>query len=128
MAIDTLIACLQSIRPPADVEEWLRIEGKPTDVPVDETYNRAVRDLLTALGAVSEQTGEVTSPMAYYFIQSLIWSSREGALNSSSWKGLRGEGCAGMGLQLVDLLEANRLHCGPNPTPLRVVQAVMGII
>jgi hypothetical protein len=131
MIPEALVACLRDFGPPANVEEWLRVDKKTADPAgnaPNEAYRRGVRDLLTALGVISGETGEASSPMAYYFIQSLLHSIRDNALSPSNWTGLRGDGCGGTGLQIVHLLEENRLQCTPQPTPLRVIEAVIGII
>ncbi len=131
MSTDALLACLRAIRPPADVEEWLRFDppaDPPTEAVASHDYRRAVRDVLITLGVLSEETGEVTSPMAYYFVQSLLQTARDGALTADSWKGLMAEDCAGSGARIVHLLEETRLTCSANPTPLRVIRAVMAVI
>src|SRR5437870_4793902 len=94
MSTDALLACLWAIRPPADVEEWLRI-SPPTASGAEPShdYRRAVRDVLIVLGVLSEQTGEVTSPMAFYFVQSLLHLAQDETLTPDSWQGLMGEGC-----------------------------------
>lgn len=121
-----LIASLRTIQPPDGVEEWLRFEVAD-DAP-DGDYSRAVRDLLTALGVLSPDTGQVTSPAAFYLIQSLLWSIRDGAFSAESWQGLVQDSCGGAGMRLVDMLEHNRLQCAASPTPLRVIEAVMAVI
>jgi 8-oxo-dGTP pyrophosphatase MutT (NUDIX family) len=129
MSTDALLACLTAIRPPAHVEEWLRISPPmPSEAEPPHDYRRAVRDVLLALGVLSTETGEVTSPMAYYFVQSLLHLAQDGALTPDSWRGLAGEGCAGSGARLVHLLEETRLHCSANATPLRIIRAVMAVI
>jgi 8-oxo-dGTP pyrophosphatase MutT (NUDIX family) len=66
--------------------------------------------------------------MAYYFVQSLVQLARDGALTPDSWQGLMGEGCAGSGARIVHLLEETRMTCSANPTPLRIIRAVMAVI
>jgi 8-oxo-dGTP pyrophosphatase MutT (NUDIX family) len=129
MSSDALLACLGAIRPPADVEEWLRIGGpRPGDAEPSLDYQQAARDVLAAFGVLSAETGEVTSPMAYYFVQSLVHSVQDGALTSGAWQGLMGDGCAGSGARIVHLLEENRLTCSARPTPLRTIRAVIAVI
>ncbi len=122
-----LLACLRAIRPPANVEEWVQISPPAPDMPGGD-YSRAIRDLLAALGVVSEKTWDITSPNAYYLVQSLVHSIEDGALTSASWQGRTGDGCAGTGARLVHLLEENRLTCVDNPTPVRIIQAVIAVI
>jgi NUDIX domain len=129
MSTDALLACLRAIRPPANVEEWLRIgQPAPSGAAPSEDYRRAVQDMLAAFGALKRDTGDVTSPMAYYFVQSLLHSIQDGALASRTWQGLAGERCTGTGARLVHLLEENRLWCSTEPTPLRTIRAVMAVI
>ncbi|MCC7448621.1 MAG: hypothetical protein IT324_14470 [Anaerolineae bacterium] len=127
---DSLMACLQAVRPPADVEEWLRVDTPACAGVVPSTdYRQAVHDVLAALGVVSAETGQATSPMAYYFVQSILHAIHDKAYTPANWHGLRGEtDCTGSGARLVHLLEENRLGCCPNPTPLRIVQAVTAVI
>ena len=69
---DTLLACLRSVAAPANVEEWLLPDvGGAADIELlqqSSGYAQGIHDLLMALGVVS-QTGDATSPMAYYFVQ-----------------------------------------------------------
>jgi 8-oxo-dGTP pyrophosphatase MutT (NUDIX family) len=129
MSQDALIACLQAYPRPEDAEAWIladQIAQPEMDVP--EAYRRAVQDMLIALGAISAQTGQFTSPVAYYFVQSLLCAFRDGALKADAWTGSLADECAGTGARLVRLLESHRLACVDSPTPLRRVQAVMAII
>jgi 8-oxo-dGTP pyrophosphatase MutT (NUDIX family) len=129
MTSETLVTCLRAVQPPAGVEEWLRaIQPVTEDVPPSEDYRRAVRDVLAMLGVLSGTTGEVTSPMAYYFVQSWLCSIQDGAFKPATWQGSMGEDCGGGGARLVHVLEENRLACCANPTPLRIVQAVTAVI
>lgn len=129
MSSDALLACLRTIRPPADVEEWLRIsDPRLDDAAPSQDYRQAIRDMLAVFGVLSGETDEVTSPMAYYFVQSLLHSVQSGALTPDMWRGLTGEDCAGSGARLVHFLEENRLACSPRPTPLRIIRAVIGVI
>src|SRR5262245_60191032 len=107
MSREKLLACLQAIQAPKDIEEWL-ITAHEDSAGVGGEYAQAVRDLLAGLGVVSAQTGEATSPMAYYFIQSLSYALNEGTLTPDHWRGLPDEGCAGAGSRLVHLLEESR--------------------
>ncbi len=128
MTTETLLACLQDIQPPADIEEWIRtaaVGGHGRALPAD--YRQGVRDVLTAFGLLTGN-GEPASPMAYYFIQSLLHTVQDGALDTTSWQeGLTGP-CSRIGSQLVHLLEQHRLECAPAATPLRVVEAVTAVI
>ncbi len=129
MSHDTLMSCLQAYSPPEDAESW--ILAAPNDqaaAEVPEGYHRAVQDMLTALGVISAQTGQFTSPVAYYFVQSLLCALRDGALKADTWTGSLADECSGTGTRLVRLLESHRLACVDSPTPLRRVQAVMAII
>lgn len=129
MTPEKLLTCLRAVQPPAGVEEWLRtLQPAAEDVVPSEDYRRAVHDVLVSLGVLSGTTGEVTSPMAYYFVQSLLCSIQDGAFKPAIWQGSMGEDCAGGGARLVHMLEENRLACCANPTPLRVVQAVTAVI
>ena len=132
---DQLLACLQSIPAPTDVEEWLVKDHRSSSPSspassqdVQGDYDRAVRDLLVALGVLSAESGAPTSPMAYYFVQSLSYAILDRALTPESWRSLPDEGCAGSGARLVHLLEETRLTCATSPTPLRVVRAVTAVI
>lgn len=128
MSINQLLACLRAIQQPADTEEWLiRDQPRPTEPVVSEEYRRAVHDMLTALGVLSE-ANTVASPMAYYFVQSLLVSLRDGTLSPAMWQGLAGQECSGTGARLVRLLESHRVTCADNPTPLRVIAAVTAVI
>lgn len=129
MTTDILLTCLRSIRPPAAVEEWLLADkaAPPAGLEAYGEYGRGIRDLLTGLGVLSE-SGEVVSPMAYYFLQSLIASLRDGAANAEAWQGLAGQPCAGTGARLVHLLEEYRMSCSTDPSPLRKVQTVIAVI
>ncbi len=129
MTIDILLACLRAIPRPAEAEEWLLTN--PTVVPrgtVPADYRRAVQDMLVAMGVISAETGEVTSPIAYYFVQSLLASLRDGALTPAAWQGAASDDRAGIGARLVRLLETHRASSLKNPAPLRVIQAVMAVI
>src|SRR5215831_4990107 len=131
MTIEALTACLRAIQPPAKTEEWVRAEGSTpsenlTENQPPEEYCRAVQDVLALLGVVSEKTGQIASPTAYYFIQSLLYSRRDEVLSPAVWQGK--DGCESLGGTLVNLLEAHRLNCCPTPTPVRVVEAVMAVI
>ena len=128
MTFDSLIACLNALQPPAGVEEWLRPNHSSMQMTPSNDYQRAVWDVLVALGGIAD-TGEVTSPMAYYFIQSLIYAIQEGTLSEKTWQAdVMTDTCTGTGVQLVHLLESHRLTCGENPTPLRTIQAVTAVI
>jgi hypothetical protein len=127
MTTSALMGCLQAIKVPAGVEEWLRPE-QTTSVQISDDYTRGVHDVLAALGALSPETSELSSPMAYYFVRSLLASIRDKALTSMSWQDLPDEPCSGVGAQLVRLLEENRLACCDNSTPLRIVTAVTAVI
>ncbi len=128
MTTGALMDCLQALRIPDGVEEWLRPEEAAPSTRSSHDYRRGVNDVLAALGALSAETGELTSPMAYYFVRSLLASLHDGTLNAASWQGLPDDACAGTGARLVRLLEENRLACCDNPTPLRVVRAVTAVI
>ncbi len=129
MSQDALIACLLAYPRPADAEAWiLADQAAQPGVEVPEAYRRAVHDMLIALGVISSQTGQFTSPVAYYFVQSLLCAFRDGALKADAWIGSLADECAGTGARLVRLLESHRLACVDSPTPLRRVQAVMAII
>src|SRR5260221_1052685 len=131
MSREKLLACLQAIQAPADVEEWLITAHERSASSGGESnteYDRAIRDLLVGLGIISAETGEATSPMAYYLIQRLYHALDEGPLMPENWRGLPDEGCAGAGARLVHLMEETRLGCTANPTPLRIVRAVTSVI
>ncbi len=129
MSQDALIACLQAYSRPEDAEAWiLADQTAQPGAEVPEAYRRAVHDLLIGLGVISAQTGQFTSPVAYYFVQSLMCAFRDGALKADAWMGLLADECTGTGARLVRLLESHRLACVALPTPLRRVQAVMAII
>jgi 8-oxo-dGTP pyrophosphatase MutT (NUDIX family) len=123
------MACLQAIRPPADIEEWVqankveRSEAKPS-----ADYSQGVYDVLAALGVLTGPNNTPVSPMAFYFVQSLMHTIAEETLTSESWKRLAGDVCGGVGARLVDLMESNRIACSPEPTPLRVIQVVTAVI
>jgi 8-oxo-dGTP pyrophosphatase MutT (NUDIX family) len=128
---DQLLAYLHSIPAPADVEEWLvkdRAFSPSSPAIIESDYGRAVRDVLAALGVLSVESGAVTSPTAYYFVQSLAYAIQDRALTPDSWRGLPDEGCTGAGARLVHLLEETRLACDSSATPLRVVRAVTAVI
>ena len=129
MTIDSLTACLRAIQPPAKIEEWVRAEGlsAPGSLPSPD-YQQAVRDLLALLGVVSEDGGQIVSPTAYYFVQSLLYARRDGVLSPAVWQGKGAQDCTSLGGDLVTLLESHRLACSPSPTPVRVVEAVMAVI
>jgi hypothetical protein len=128
---DKLLACLRSVVAPANVEEWLLpdVAGAPDRelLRQDSAYAQAIHDLLKGLGVVSPD-GKTTSPMAYYFVQSLLSTIRDGALTEQSWQGLPDEGCAGSGARLVHLLEETRMACAADPMPLRIVRASTAVI
>lgn len=128
MTTETLLACLREIRPPADIEEWMRTAtaGTPDHSPSAD-YRQGIQDALAAFGVLSEN-GEPVSPMAYYFVQSLLYAIQDGAFNSSSWQGGLADSCTGLGTRLVHFLEQHRLECAPVATPLRVVEAVTAVI
>jgi 8-oxo-dGTP pyrophosphatase MutT (NUDIX family) len=135
MSQDALITCLQAYPRPEDAEAWILADqpdqadqADQPEAPVPEAYRRAVHDLLIALGVISAQTGQFTSPAAYCFVQSLLCAFRDGALKAETWAGALVDECAGTGVRLVRLLESHRLACVAAPTPLRRVQAVMAII
>jgi len=131
MSREKLLACLQAIQAPKGIEEWLvtaHNESASSGNAGSSEYGLAVHDLLAALGLVSAEASEATSPMAYYFIQSLYHVSNEGTLTAENWRGLPDEGCAGAGARLVHLMEDSRLACTANPTPLRIVRAVTAVI
>jgi 8-oxo-dGTP pyrophosphatase MutT (NUDIX family) len=128
MTIETLLACLQDIQPPADIEEWIRTPAAGVPARALSTdYRQGVRDVLAAFGVLSEN-GEPASPMAYYFIQSLLRTIQDGALDAASWQDGLTEPCSGIGSRLVHLLEQHRLECAPVAEPLRVVEAVTAVI
>jgi hypothetical protein len=127
MTTGELIGCLQAIPVPAGVEEWLQPE-QATPIQLNDDYVRGVYDVLAALGTLSAETGALSSPMAYYFVRSLLSSARDSALTANSWQGLPDDTCAGSGARLVRLLEENRLTCCDSPTPLRIVRAVTAVI
>jgi hypothetical protein len=128
MNTENLLASLQSIAAPAGIEEWLITDHGISSGSPSPDYVQAVCDVLTALGVLTTDTGEAASPLAFYFIQSLVLSVRDGALSSAHWQGLPGEGCAGTGAQLLHLIEQNRLTCAEAPTPQRIVRAVTAVI
>jgi 8-oxo-dGTP pyrophosphatase MutT (NUDIX family) len=125
----SLLACLQAIRPPADIEEWVqadkveRSEAKPS-----ADYSQGVYDVLAALGVLTGPNKTPASPMAFYFVQSLMHTIAEETLTAQSWKRLAGDVCGGIGARLVDLIESNRLACSPEPTPMRVIRVVTAVI
>jgi len=122
-----LLACLGAYHRPANVESWVHAEDEGTTPPqIPEAYRRAVDDLLSSLGLVTN--GEFTSPMAYYFVQSLKFALRENVLSGNAWTGPIADTCTGLGARLVRTLESFRVGCSENPTAQRSVQAVMGII
>jgi hypothetical protein len=128
---DKLLAALRSIGAPRNVEEWFVPDtGDERDqhlVSQNNDYTQAVYDVLAALGVVSDD-GEATSPMAYYFVQSLLGVVRDGALNDQAWRGPVTEVCAGAGARLVRHLEETRLACAEEPLPLRIVRASTAVI
>ncbi len=126
MTFDALLTCLRSIQPPANVEEWLLADKSDSPVDVQGEYARGVQDVLRALGVLSADAP--TSPMAYYFIQSLLALARDSAPVTEAWQGLAGEGCTGTGARLLHLLEDYRRLCTPEPEPLRKVQTVIAVI
>lgn len=130
MTLNVLVACLRSYARPAGVEEWVQVAGPPqaAEPVVPEAYRQAVHDLLVGLGIIDSETGAYSSPMAYYFVQSLISTLHDAALTPQSWLGVPGDPCTGIGAQLVRLLESHRADCVPLPTPLRSVSVVMAII
>src|SRR5258708_3273068 len=128
MTTSGLMDWLQALRIPDGVEEWLGPEEAAPSTRSSHDYRRGVNDVLAALGALSAEGGELTSPMAYYFVRSLLASLHDGTLNAASWQGLPDAAFARTAARLVRLLEENRLaYCG-NPTPLRVVRARTAII
>jgi hypothetical protein len=125
----SLLACLQAIHSPADVEEWVqanKVERSDAKPPAE--YSQGVYDVLAALGVLTGSSKVPVSPMAYYFVQSLMHTIAEGTFTSESWQRLAGDVCGGIGARLVDLMEANRLACSPEPTPLRVIGVVTAVI
>jgi 8-oxo-dGTP pyrophosphatase MutT (NUDIX family) len=126
-----LLDALRGIAAPSNVEEWMLGSHGPQpqteSEPASAEYRRGVRDVLAALGALSTK-GEVVSPMAYYFVQSLQHAIDEGTLNEGAWLGKSNEACAGVGARLVQLLESARLNCTPDPAPLRIVRASTAVI
>src|SRR5258706_13922556 len=131
MNTDKLLAVLRSVGVPAEVEEWLTPDiGATPDhelIRQHAGYAQAIYDLLAALGVVSG-SGNATSPMAYYFVQSLLGAVRDGAFTEQSWQGLPDEGCAGAGARIVHLLEDVRLSCASTPLPMRIVRASTAVI
>src|SRR5689334_13469594 len=100
MTTGALMDCLQALRIPDGVEEWLRPEQPAPSTRASEDYTHGVHDVLTALGALSAETGELASPMAYYFVRSLLSTLQDGALTSSSWQGSLDDACTGVGARL----------------------------
>jgi len=124
-----LLACLQAIAPPADVEEWFQANKvERSDARPSPEYSQGVYDVLAALGVLAGSNEGPVSPMAFYFIQSLMHTVAEGTLTAESWQRLAGDMCGGIGARLVDLMESNRLACSREPTPLRVIQVVTAVI
>ena len=134
MMTDTasLVACLLALPRPADAEEWLGVQSISDPPAVSDAYRQAVYDVLTALGVLKAGTHEVTSPMAYYFVQSLVAlvrdAEREGHTLAGAWQGRPSQAQAGMGARLVNLLDTYRLGAISAPTPLRSISAVMSVI
>ncbi|MEP7286483.1 MAG: hypothetical protein ABI947_12015 [Chloroflexota bacterium] len=130
MTIDQLLDCLHTVPAPDNIEEWLRSNAflSTPHGAIEASYQQAIYDLLTALGVLSAQTGEATSPMAYYFVQSLACTIRDNTFSADSWQGVPEDDCRGAGARLVRLLEETRLTCTPEPTPLRIVRASTAVI
>jgi len=125
---ELLTACLKSFARPDDPEasRLIHLDGESAVLP--EGYRAAITDLLYALGALAEDRQTFSSPMAYYFAQSLIRAVRDSAFGPEQWVGKPDSGCAGFGARLVRLLELQRLECVPDPSPIRVVSAVSAVI
>src|SRR5688572_15761732 len=124
-----LLDCLLAVDAPDGVEEWL-LSAQPTEssASVDSRYAKGVWDVLAALGILSNESDQAVTPMAYYFVQSLICATREGTFSAEAWQGLRSDQCKGAGARLVRVLEETRLACSPEPMPLRVVRAATAVI
>jgi 8-oxo-dGTP pyrophosphatase MutT (NUDIX family) len=124
--MNALIACLRAVNRPDDIDEWLQTDQRIPGISVPPDYLRGVFDVLSALGVLSENGASSTN--AYYFVQSLIAGVRDEAFTPEMWQGLSGKDCSGTGASLVRLLESYRLHCTPDPTPLRTLSAVAAVI
>ncbi len=125
MSLEMLLACLNTLPRPEDIEDWVSAGEKDRfTASISADYRQAVQDMLTLLGAMSG--GAYSSSMAYYFVRSLIASAQDKALTSASWQGR--QGCEGFGASLVRLIESHRVNCLESPTPLRSVETVMAVI
>lgn len=125
---ESLIACLKSFARPDDPEASRLIHATGEVATLPEGYRAALTDLLCALGVLAEDRETFSSPMAYYFAQSLIRIVRDSAFGPEQWVGKPDSGCTGLGARLVRLLELQRLECVPDPSPIRVVAAVTAVI
>lgn len=126
-SLNALLASLRAINKPEAIEEWLLSDLEPQpSIAVPEDYRRGVYDVLRALGVLEGENP--VSPMAYYLIQSLIASLRDGAFTPAMWQGLVSQECEGTGARLTHLLETHRMECVEDPTPLRAIRAVVAVI
>jgi 8-oxo-dGTP pyrophosphatase MutT (NUDIX family) len=129
----SLLTTLQAIPRPDGAEEWLdALPIDDMDGTVSPEYSRGVNDVLRLLGAVRLDGEEVSTPMGYYLVRSLIALLHDRTRNSYdmrlAWQGKLNGAEEGMGARLIHLLETYRLTYLPDPLPLRTISAVMAVI
>lgn len=132
--LDHLLMTLRAIARPAEAESWLHtnpIDADPTaDQAPSDAEGHAATALLQALGAlINAET--VSSPMGYYFVQSLIVlfedAQREGVDLATAWQ-RNANLNDGLGARLVNTIETFRLEAFAQPTALRSIAAVLAVI